>query len=113
MTGAVMSRAKSNKRTSKLIAAATRRAAIALEPLEGRRLLSAGDVIYGPAVADVHGFQFDYRVGITTQEDGKILVAGYVDSIATGRDIAVARYLATGGIDSSYADNGVAVMALA
>ncbi len=87
--------------------------AAALESLESRRLLSAGQVIYGPIAADVHGFQFDYRVGITTQQDGKILVAGYVETPVNGREIAIARYLPSGTIDSSYGSGGIAVMPLA
>ena len=96
---------------------ATLAAAIApcFEGLERRQLLSAGDLNFGPINADVRGFQFDYRNGIATQSDGKMLVAGYVGTsgVGTGKDIAVARYNVNGSIDTSYGGGtGVAVLAV-
>ncbi|MEO7158350.1 MAG: hypothetical protein ABI039_12350 [Vicinamibacterales bacterium] len=63
----------------------------------------------------ISGFQFDYHNGVTTQSDGKILIAGYVGAsgVGTGTDIAVIRVNSTGAIDFSYGSGGVAVLATA
>src|SRR5689334_20140786 len=84
-----------------------------LESLEGRRLLSAGAANWGPLDASVvKGFQFDYRNGIVSQTDGKILVAGYVNNGGNVHDVAVARYNVNGTLDTSYGTGGVASLSL-
>jgi uncharacterized delta-60 repeat protein len=50
------------------------------------------------------------EVDITTQPDGKILVSATVAALANAndRDIAVIRLLDTGGVDTTFGDNGIA-----
>ena len=54
--------------------------------------------------------------GLTVQSDGKILLCGNTSTSlangATGRNFAVARYLPSGALDTSFATNGIKVMAL-
>ena len=47
------------------------------------------------------------------QEDGKIVVAGYVEQQGDGNNLAVVRYTANGILDSSFGINGVVVDAIA
>ena len=88
------------------------------EALEGRQLLSAGDLAWGPVMAAISGFQFDYQNAITTQADGRILVGGYVANGIYGKDFAVARYTTAGILDATFAPggtdgDGIASLALA
>lgn len=44
------------------------------------------------------------------QSDGKILIAGYAQFAATGKDFLVARYLENGSLDTGFGDNGKAII---
>lgn len=46
------------------------------------------------------------------QPDGKIIVAGFTSSPLTANDVAVFRYKSNGSLDSSFANNGIAVPVL-
>lgn len=104
-----------NLHQRKAPSARRRIAAAAVEALEARQLLSAGDTNFEPLGIALKGFQFDYHNGVTTQQDGKILVAGYVGTtgVGTGTDVAVARFNANGTVDGTYGSGGIATIALA
>ncbi len=86
------------------------------EILEPRRLFTGGVGFpnYDPIAVPIQGFQFDYRNAVTTQADGKILIAGYVGTsgVGTGTDIAVVRCNVNGAVDISYGTNGIATVPL-
>jgi uncharacterized delta-60 repeat protein len=44
---------------------------------------------------------------VVLQEDGKIVVAGFAQFAATGKDFLVARYLTDGALDNTFGTNGV------
>jgi uncharacterized delta-60 repeat protein len=81
---------------------------LGLEQLEGRRLLSAGnlDPTFNPSgtpqgvlVADF-GF-VETGQSVSVQADGKVLIAGTIDSF-TSQDFGVARFLANGQLDTTF-----------
>ena len=47
---------------------------------------------------------------VILQSDGKILIAGYAQFAATGKDFLVARYLENGTLDSGFGDNGKTIV---
>lgn len=74
------------------------------------RLDSSGSLDTGFGTAGLVSTDFsgknDYGRALTLQSDGRIVVAGQVSSTQNG-DMGVARYLATGAIDSSFGDAGL------
>lgn len=50
--------------------------------------------------------------GVALQSDGKIVIAGFAQFAATGKDFLVARYLLDGNLDLTFANNGVWTMDL-
>ncbi|MEY2937426.1 MAG: hypothetical protein RL062_15, partial [Bacteroidota bacterium] len=44
---------------------------------------------------------------VSLQDDGKIVIAGFAQFAATGKDFLVARYSADGTLDLSFGNNGV------
>jgi uncharacterized delta-60 repeat protein len=59
----------------------------------------------GTVTTDFSGFQ-DIVNSITVQADGKILVAGWSYTTATGADFALARYNTDGSLDTSFDGDG-------
>jgi uncharacterized delta-60 repeat protein len=79
------------------------------EPLEDRRLLSAGDLdptfgLHGLVTTDFAGSP-DWGQGVAIQADGKIVVAGYSHG-AGGYDFVVARHSTDGSLDTSFDGDG-------
>src|SRR4051794_4940841 len=77
------------------------------EPLESRRLLSAGDLDPsfggdGTVTMDVPGSQSDLAVAVAVQSDGKVVVAA-----VSAEHPAVLRYLPDGSLDTSFGTGGV------
>ncbi|TAN49177.1 MAG: DUF642 domain-containing protein [Methylococcaceae bacterium] len=58
----------------------------------------------GTLTTDIGGGE-DYAIAVTTQADGKILVAGY-SSNGLNKDFAVARYNKNGSLDASFSQDG-------
>lgn len=63
-----------------------------------------GKIIYDGAGG---GTGYDYGNAITLDTSGRILVAGYRDSAAGDREVAVWRYTTAGAIDSSFNSGGI------
>ena len=86
------------------------------EPLEGRRLLSAGDL--DPTFGSGGTIRFPYvsqvgenttAHGVIAQPDGKVILVGSTDPRADGNtDFLVARFNADGSLDKSFGLGGVA-----
>jgi len=77
-----------------------------LDPLEPRRLLSAGDLdstFGGDGVVTTDLGSGNYAAATVVQPDGKILVAG-----SAGGDAIVLRYTTSGALDSTFGNGGVA-----
>lgn len=85
----------------------------AVEPMEARVLLAAGDLdltfgIEGRVVSDFGG-RVNVANDIAIQADGKIVVAGLAStpSSDTGFDFAVARYNSDGTLDATFGVGGI------
>lgn len=65
----------------------------------------------GNVITDVGNLQ-DWAKAAAVQDDGKLVVAGYSHSGATGFDFAVARYNDDGSLDEQFGENGVVTTAL-
>jgi uncharacterized delta-60 repeat protein len=79
----------------------------AVEPLEGRMLLSAGDLdpTFGTGGQLTTGFMLPHdstAVATAVQADGKIVVVGQVNGIT----LALSRYLPDGSLDASFGTDG-------
>ena len=75
-----------------------------LEP----RMLLAGDVdpTFGIQVTTDFDLRGDVALDVAQQPDGKLVVVGYSrDQDQTDRDIAVARYLPDGSLDTAFGNN--------
>src|SRR5688572_14896726 len=83
-----------------------------LESLEDRMLLDAGflDPTFGTGgrvLTDFGGALGDAARGVATQAGDKLVVAGTAAGGADGRgDFALARYLATGALDTTFGTGG-------
>src|SRR4051812_9348555 len=78
------------------------------EPLESRRLLSAGDLdpsfsADGRASVDIPGSLSETGLAVAVQSDRKIVVAS-----ASNSPMAVTRYLPDGSLDTSFGTGGTA-----
>jgi uncharacterized delta-60 repeat protein len=81
-----------------------------LERLEGRVLLSAGDLdpsfgAAGKVTTDFNASSFDQATAIALQPDGKIVVAGSIGEGA-GTKVALARYNPDGSPDTTFGSGG-------
>lgn len=61
----------------------------------------------GIAMTDV-SVDFDKINAVAIQSDGKIVAAGYTET-ATGKDMAIVRYMPDGGIDLTFGTNGIVI----
>jgi uncharacterized delta-60 repeat protein len=59
---------------------------------------------------DLAGYTDDRALDMALQSDGKILIAGKTVSASGGDDVALVRVTASGVLDKSFADNGVAIL---
>src|SRR6476620_6725350 len=78
------------------------------EPLEARRLLSAGDLDPtfagdGTATIDIPGSYHDAGLAVAVQNDGKVVVAS-----ASDQRMAVTRYRTDGTLDTTFGTGGTA-----
>ena len=85
-------------------------AAMRIEPLDGRLLLSAGDLDAsfgtGGLLAQDFGFGDDFGYAVAVQSDGRILVAGTVQGSNGTTDFGLARFLPDGSLDVSFGAGG-------
>ncbi len=70
------------------------------------------DTSFGSAGKVVTSFSssIEEAKAVFLQSDGKILIAGYAQFSATGKDFLVARYLENGTLDSGFGDNGKTII---
>ncbi len=70
------------------------------------------DTSFGNAGKVVTSFSssIEEAKAVFLQSDGKILIAGYAQFSATGKDFLVARYLENGTLDSGFGDNGKTII---
>ncbi|MEN9948501.1 MAG: hypothetical protein RL106_1324, partial [Bacteroidota bacterium] len=70
------------------------------------------DTSFGNAGKVVTSFSssIEEAKAVFLQSDGKILIAGYAQLSATGKDFLVARYLENGTLDSGFGDNGKTII---
>ncbi|CAN5348690.1 hypothetical protein BH09PLA1_BH09PLA1_13920 [soil metagenome] len=85
--------------------------AVLMEKLDGRLLLSAGDLdsTFRNNGRFTHDFGFgdDSAYAITVQADGRFLVAGTVRGANGTNDFGVARFLSNGSLDATFGINGM------
>lgn len=91
-----------------------RRARVQVEGLDGRLLLTAGalDTTFGPS-GEGGRFTSDaaqYGNAVVTQDDGKIVVAGNINSAETLSDFVLTRFHADGTPDVAFGDGGRVVL---
>src|SRR5687768_10680834 len=99
------SRSHSSNTSSKASRQATRRPP-AFEPLEGRMLMSAGDLDFsfsgdGKLTTDFGAGTIETVYDVAVQPDGKVVVVG-----ESGDNWAVARYNVDGSLDTSFGPIG-------
>ena len=72
------------------------------------------DISFGNGGKVVSSFStgIEEAKAVVLQEDGKIVVAGFAQFAATGKDYLVARYLTDGALDNTFGTNGVWTMDL-
>lgn len=68
--------------------------------------LDASFGINGVVITDFSGTT-EQALGLVIQGDGRLVAGGYVQSLPTGSDFALARYLPDGTLDASYSDDGL------
>src|SRR6185503_3611187 len=83
--------------------------ACAIEALEHRRLLSAGQLdpsfgTGGKTTIDCHGSSVQ-ATSVATQNDGKTVIAGLATNGSKGTDAAVVRLNINGSLDTSFGAN--------
>ena len=92
----------------------SRRARVRVEGLDGRLLLTAGalDTTFGPPGGGgrVTSDAAQFGNAVTTQVDGKIVVAGNINNAGTSSDFVVTRFNADGTSDASFGDGGRVVL---
>ncbi len=90
----------------------------AIEALENRRLLSAGQLdpsfgTGGKVVVDFHGL-FVVANAVATQSDGKTVIAGWTEDVVdhedTGQDFAVVRLNVDGSLDKTFGANHTGIV---
>ena len=67
--------------------------------------LDAGFGVGGKVIASFSNLGEEAKA-VVLQADGKIVVAGYINFAATGKDFFAARYLVDGTLDNSFGTNG-------
>jgi uncharacterized delta-60 repeat protein len=103
-----MRRARERFRHVSRVPARRPRPVQSVEPLEPRRLLSAGDLDAsfggtGKVLTDLPGSQIEFGSGTAVQADGKVIAAGYVQRRDDPYvDFLVARYNANGSLDTTF-----------
>jgi uncharacterized delta-60 repeat protein len=93
----------------------TPRFAPRVEAMEERQMLNAGGLdpsfgLGGKVSLGIPGGGIDEIKAVTRQNDGKIVVAGYVTMPGGDRDFAVARFLANGTLDSTFGLNNSGII---
>ena len=85
-------------------------AAFRIEPLDGRLLLSAGDLDAsfgsGGLLVQDFGFGDDFAYAVAVQSDGRILVAGTVQGSNGTTDFGLARFMPNGSLDVTFGSGG-------
>jgi uncharacterized delta-60 repeat protein len=65
--------------------------------------------IGGKVTTDFGATFFEQATSVALQRDGKIVVAGFTFSFATGQDFALARYDANGALDPTFGTGGLVI----